>query len=119
LTLADTLYYNARMHRVPVGIVTVPPNLEQVFLLRGPTVLRALVDGCGGPVRAREISGAATATILRWLSEPPGRTFGPRAEMASYRSIWFGYPPPFPSLDRVVEIAIGPEESFIGCMVKA
>jgi len=96
---------------------TVPGDFEQVVLTHGPSTLRWLVQEAGGTVRASETSKVAVQTMSRWLTRDPGPIFGAPHGAGSYRSIWHGYPSPFPALDRMVEELIDPQNSFIGVLV--
>lgn len=95
----------------------VPGDLEQVVLTRGPRILRELVRGVGGVGRAARTAKVSTPTVSRWLAREPGSVFGSPREGGSYRSIWYGYPSPFPGMDRAVEELIGPDQSYLGALV--
>jgi hypothetical protein len=108
------------MPRRPLAsnMLDIPDHLEEVFLVRGPRVFDWLVVEAGGIVKASEITGAACATLSRWMNAKPGELFGPRKDARSYRSMWFGYPTPFPGLDRIVEEIEGEHQSFIRMSVE-
>lgn len=99
---------------MPQDVLTIPEHLEEVFVVWGPPTFRRLVRENGGKIRASDIAGVSSSTMSRWAQSPPGVPFGQRRDMRSYRSLWFGYPGPFPGLDRIVEEICGFEHSFIG-----
>ena len=96
------------------GHIVVPDHLEEVFLVRGPKVFERLVQDCGGKMMAGKVAGVSHSTMSRWINTPLGAIFGPRKDMRCYRSMWFGYPSPFPGLDRIAEEMYGNEKSFLG-----
>lgn len=96
----------------------IPDFLEDRFLSHGPFVLQSVIREVGGQTRASDRAQISPATLSRWMSSTPGAIYGPRRDGRSYRSLWFGYPPPFPGLDRIVEEILGPGSSFIGTAVE-
>lgn len=85
---------------------------------RGPHVVTWLIEHAGGIARASKKAGVSLATMVRWSTSKPGKKFGgPGSDPVSYHAIWFGYPSPFPGLDRAVEELIGPDHSYIGVLV--
>lgn len=99
--------------------VVVPDHLEEVFLVRGPRIFGMLVQECGGKIRAGQIAKVSHSTMSRWVNTKPGTLFGHRRDMRCYRSMWFGYPSPFPGFDRITEEIFGHETSFLGVSVQA
>ena len=92
-----------------------PENLEQAILLAGPPVLESLIRDAGGLSAAARIGGTTRATLGRWLrSNPVAGSFGAGSRgWSSYQSVWCGYPPPLPGLDRVTEAILEADTSFI------
>ncbi len=95
-----------------------PANLEQAVLLAGPQVFAALVRDAGGLSAAARLAGSTRGTLSRWItSRPFARSFGAGVRDARhYQSVWFGYPPPLPGLDRVTEAILGADVSFVGAL---
>ena len=99
-------------------MTVIPDHLEEVFLAWGPPTFKRLVHAAGGKIQASELAQVSSSTMSRWVQSPPGALFGQRKNMRSYRALWFGYPNPFPGLDRLVEEVCGPEHSFIAKAVE-
>lgn len=92
--------------------IIIPDHLEEIFVVWGPPTFRRLVATAGGKIKAAKAAGVSTSTMSRWAKSPPGVVFGQR--QGTYHSLWFGYPSPFPGLDRIVEHIRGHEKSFLG-----
>lgn len=73
----------------------------------------SVVREAGGKAAAAKLAGVSCSTMSRWISNQPGEIFGPRKDARQWRSLWFGYPSPFPGLDRVVEEVLSEETSFV------
>ncbi len=95
----------------------VPDSFEDHVMVQGPSVFACLVSEVGGRAAAIEASGLASSTWARWLQRSPGHPFGPGGRSSMRRSLWFGYPAPFPGLDRCMEQICGPESSFLQVLV--
>jgi hypothetical protein len=87
-------------------------GLERRILAVGPAVCAGMVHEVGGIKRAGAIMGVSFMTLVRWLYEIPSRDVCTAGKGCS--SCWPGYPAPFPALDRVVELVLGREESYLG-----
>jgi hypothetical protein len=96
----------------------VPDNFEEFFLVQGPRIFNWLVQECGGKMGAELTAKVSHSTMSRWSNSPPGQVFGQRQDLRSYRSIWFGYPSPFPGFDRICEEIYGEGTSFIGYCIE-
>lgn len=101
---------------VPEEEITIPDHLEEVFVVWGPPTFSRLIETAGGKIRASKMAKVSSSTMSRWSQSPPGVQFGQR--VGTYRSLWFGYPSPFPGLDRIVEHIRGPKHSFLGEAIK-
>lgn len=95
----------------------IPAETEELFLLQGPRLFNWLIDQCGDKAEAESIAKVSHSTMSRWVNGRPGQVFGQRQDMRSYRSIWFGYPSPFPGFDRIVEEIYGEDQSFLKVVV--
>lgn len=106
--MCGAMYYTEDM---PASTITIPPNVEQVVLLRGPALLAELVRLAGGVSKASSAAGVARITLTRWMrtGERPSGFCSPGT--ADHHSLWAGYPPPLPGLDRVVEVLLDKEPS--------
>jgi hypothetical protein len=96
----------------------IPAEMEELFLVQGPRIFMWLIDQCEGKMNAERAADVSHSTMSRWVNSQPGQVFGQRQDMRSYRSIWFGYPSPFPGLDRIVEEIGGYDQSFLGGCVR-
>jgi hypothetical protein len=98
--------------------VKVPSELERVVLSSGPFVLRSLISENGGISSSARISNTSKLTLARWMNYEPGAVFRGRQDNKIWRSIWPGYPSPFPALDRMCEELYGEESSYLGELVE-
>lgn len=106
------MYY---IDKVTTSTILIPPDLEQVVLLRGPPVLRELVHEAGGLRHAARAAKTSSLTLRRWMDEGERPDGFCSAGTADHHSLWAGYPPPLPSLDRVVEVLTDTEpHTFLG-----
>lgn len=65
---------------------------------------------------AARAAGVSRLTMTRWL-ESGDRLDGYRSPgTADHHSLWVGYPPPLPLLDRLSELSTDPEAGFIHTM---
>jgi hypothetical protein len=91
-----------------------PENVEQIFYERGPILFHRMICAVGGLSEASRISGVSQSVLSKWRSVEPG--VGTR-DSKLYRQLWFGYPAPFPGLDRIVEEVVGPDSSYLSVLV--
>jgi len=95
----------------------IPSGLEEMFMVHGRHIFLWLIERAGGRMKAERIAKISSATMSRWLNAEPGSLFGQGGKMRNYRSIWFGYPSPYPGFDRIVE-EIDPDKSFLSICVE-
>jgi len=77
-------------------------NTEDAFSSAGRQAFRFILDAIGTQNEAARIMDVGIATVSRWADTRPTDPFGRRTPR-SWRSSWFGYPAPLPSLDRICE----------------
>lgn len=95
----------------------VPLELEQVVFVSGGRFLDQMIRSGGGILECSQRMSIAPQTTSRWVHRPPGVVFGAPRTTGCYRSLWHGYPPPFPALDRVLEELVGDGESYLRRLV--
>lgn len=110
-----TMEVPASMHRDPSMRSDIPPGLERTVLLRGPAVLDEMIRTVGGVVSASRVMEVSVTTLTRWIQQAPSPDKCSRVS-SGHRSIWPGYPSPFPGMDRVVERMHGPDASYLGAL---
>jgi hypothetical protein len=95
--------------------IEIPEHLEDLVHEVGPFTLANLVEKTGGLVSAAELAQVSVGTLSRWMDHVPGKAFcGRREKQRTHYSVWPGYPPPFPILDRVTEELFG--TSFLAAL---
>lgn len=97
---------------------TMPAELEELVLVQGPRIFTWLIDRCGGKMAAEQIADVSHSTMSRWVNSQPGQVFGQRKDRRAYRSIWFGYPSPFPGFDRIIEEIHDEDTNFLRLCVE-
>lgn len=94
-------------------------HLEETFLLHGPPLFHWMLDQFPTRLDAQKAAGVSHSTLSRWVNSKVGKAFGQRrADITVYRSIWVGYPSPFPGMDRLCEEMYGSKESFLGHLIQ-
>ena len=92
-------------------------SFEEMALLYGPQLFLWMVSRYNLKLDVEKVARVSHATMSRWLNAEAGKVFGQRHDVRSYRSIWFGYPSPFPGFDRIVEEMYGGSDSFVSIIV--
>jgi hypothetical protein len=87
----------------PVAPTGLPADLEDIFMRRGTAVFEHLIESAGGITSAARTADLRPQTLLSWRSQGPGDVVGRKPRYEPYRSLWIGYPPPLPAMDRIVE----------------
>lgn len=95
-------------------------NTEEMFLLHGPVLFEWMMEQFPKVSTVERVASVSRATLSRWQHTEVGKTFGQgrtSSRMRSYHPIWFGYPGPFPGMDRICEEVFGLESSFLGVLI--